>query len=342
MKNSYVRNILLVLFSLTIMRNPAFAELKPDWVDGVSPRYPASSYMTGVGFGDDRQASENSAYGALSRIFRSEIVSVIEEKEVFLQKERSQKDTEVDRSIDIQSQTAVSSQMVLEQVQIVDHWVDSKTKVHYALAVINRGKVGSSLRQKMLEANLDAKTWEGRSKTAKNKLMEVRALRKAVLASKRADEYEGNLRVIDSGKIGLSDRMGTTTQLQDQLDTLLSEYFQVSVEVSGPHQQVIQSVLLEGLSQKGLISGPDAKLLVRANVQFREAGPKTPPWFYVRWMTQVTLINKEVGQVIGSFNRSGKEGQLSEEDAEEKALTALTQELNRTVGDHVSRFIFGE
>ncbi|MDX2440535.1 MAG: hypothetical protein QNK40_08280, partial [Desulfobacterales bacterium] len=34
---------------------------RPDWVDGESSEYPASFYMTGVGYAPDRQTAENKA-----------------------------------------------------------------------------------------------------------------------------------------------------------------------------------------------------------------------------------------------------------------------------------------
>ena len=39
---------------------------RPDWIDGQSRHYPANMYLTGVGYGKDRQTSEDSALGAAS------------------------------------------------------------------------------------------------------------------------------------------------------------------------------------------------------------------------------------------------------------------------------------
>lgn len=339
-----IRPLVLLQFWVILSFGAAavFAEQKPDWVDGASLRYPEQSHLSAVGFGDDRQAAESNAYGAIARIFRSDIQSVTHEAERFRQREGSGQNAMTDRTVDIQSQTAVRSKIALEQVQIVAHWVDPKSKVHYALAALNRSQAAQSLRQKLLEAESEAKTWEARSREAKRPLLSVKALHKAVLASSRGDEYRMHLRVIDLSGGGFSKNAGVTADLQNQLSALLNEHFQVAVELKGPHAEDVKTTLLEGLNQKGLTSGPNAKLIIRGVIRFEKTGPKSPVWHFVRWSTRMTLTEKESGQVFGTIRRTGREGQLSPETANEKALAALQTELREGIEKSVFQFIFGE
>ncbi len=320
----------------------AFSDTKPAWVDGASLQYPQNTHLTAVGFGDDRQSAESSAYGAIARIFRSEIHSVTQEAERFSQTEGSREETRVDRSVDIQSQTAVRSKIALEQVQIVEHWVDPLSKVHYALAAMNRSQAAMSLRQKMLEAASEAKTWEVRAKEASEPLVSAKALQKALKASKRVDEYQSHLRVIDSGKTNLDGGLSLTPDLKGQLNTLLNEHFQVELVLSGPHAKDVEAAILEGLNQQGFTLGPNSSLLVTGVIRFEKTGPKSPVWHFVRWSTRITLTEKASGQVFGTIRRTGREGQLSPDAADEKALIALQDELSETVGHSVYQFIFGE
>jgi len=48
---------------------------KPDWTDKESELYPASMYLTGVGYGPDRQSAEDNARSEIAKIFYSDIHS---------------------------------------------------------------------------------------------------------------------------------------------------------------------------------------------------------------------------------------------------------------------------
>ena len=64
----------LFLLSMILSSPVACWALKmPSWVEDPGRDYADSRYLTGVGSGDSRQAAEDSAYAALSRIFRAEI-----------------------------------------------------------------------------------------------------------------------------------------------------------------------------------------------------------------------------------------------------------------------------
>jgi hypothetical protein len=324
-----------VLFWVTRL----FAAGKPDWVDGPSSQYPDTSYMVGVGFGDHRQAAENSAYAALARVFKTHVRSEIIEQEAFQQMEDGSKQ-EIDRRVDIQSQTGISTDKVLEQVRIVERWVDLVSQVHYALAVLDRAQAASSLRQRSLEAEREAEMWEGRAKRSSSKLEQARALRKAIQAARLNEAYRADLRIVQPTGEGISSVHSAA--LQDQLRSLLSRHFQIGVQITGPHADAVRDAILAGLHEKGFASGPQGDILIQGKVDFEVAGPQDPQWHYVRWQAHLTLIEEEMQKAFGSINRSGREGQLSPSEAERKALSALQREITDTVGESVLQWIYGE
>lgn len=330
-----------VLLSLFVTVEARSAEPKPDWVDGQSLHYPEMTYLTGVGFGDDRQSAESSAYAAMARIFKSEIRSVTKESESFRQTESSQKETKIDRKLDIQQRTAVQSKIVLEQVKIAEHWLDPVAKVHYALAVLNRDKAAAAFRRKLLEAELEAKTWLARAGQAERPLLTAKALNQALVASRQADAYQAKLRVLTPDQASPLEESAMSADVQHQLNVLLNTHFQVEIVLEGPHAAEVEASVLEGLNRIGLTGGPDAKLAVTGVIRFEVTGPKSPVWHFVRWSTRITLTEKESGQVFGSIRRTGREGQLSPEEAEQKSLIALQSEVNKSIGKIVFQFIFG-
>ena len=334
-----------VLLSFWIVLAPlsdgkALAENKPDWVDGNSAQYPEASYLSGVGFGDSRQGAENSAYGAIARIFKSDIRSVTSEEENFRQTEKGKK-IGVDRKVDIQNRTEVSSKKVLEQVRIAERWVDPVSQVQYALAVLDRSKAASSLRQKGDAAEMEAKEWEKRAEKSSNKIEKARALRKAIRAAAAAEEVEADLRVIQPSRAAMGG-LGGAGELQHRLSELLDQHFRVGVHLRGPHAAAVQDAILAGLHEKGFTSGSEEDIAINGQVDFQESGPQDPKWHYVRWTAHLTLEEKETGKTFGSVNRSGREGQLSPAEADRKALFSLQTEMDETVGEILLQFIYGE
>lgn len=335
-----VFGIVLIILSLFPAESLP-ADKKPDWVDGPGGRYPEELYLVGVGFGDSRQGAENSAYAALARIFRAEVRSTTEEVENFKQREKT-KGVEVDRRIDIQSRTEVSTDKKLEQVRIAERWVDPTSQVHYALAVLDRSEGAASLRQKAAAAEMEAKEWESRARQAAGKLEKVRSLRKAAAAAALGESYEADLRVIQPGSAAPGLGLVSSAALRHQLAELLSRHFQVAISISGPHAASVESAILAGLHEKGFTGGPDEEIVIDGRVDFEEAGPVDPKWHYVRWTARLTLKEKETEQVFGSINRSGREGQLSAREANQKALFALQTELNALVGEKLLEYLYGE
>jgi len=317
-----------------------FAGGKPDWVDGPSGEYPEASFMIGVGSGDTRQRAEESAYAALARIFRAEIRSATHEREDFRQVENGKK-IEVDRTVDLRNQTEVSTEKVLEQVRIAERWTDSVSKVHYALAVLDRAKSASALRQKSLDSELEAREWEERAKKSTDPLSQARALHKALLAARQTEIYESDLRVIQPTGRGDGLKVSAAV-LDDQLKNLLSRAFKVDVQIEGPQAAAVRDAILAGLHNEGFTSGGEGDLLIKGRVGLEETDLKDPKWHYVRWSADLTLSQKEGQKEFGRIQRSGKEGHLTPKEAERKALIALQKEISETVGQTVLKLVYGE
>ncbi len=330
-------SVALLLFDTT---GRLLAAEKPDWVDGPSAEYPEAAYLTGVGSGDTRQRAEDSAYAALARTFRAEIRTTTHEREDFRQTEKG-KTIEIDRTVDLKNQTEVSTQKVLEQVRIAERWADPASKVHYALAVLDRAKSASALRQKSLDAEMEAREWEARAKKSTDPLDQARALHKALLAARQTEVYDSDLRVIQPGGRGDGLKVSAAA-LEDQLKNLLGRSFRVDVQIDGPQATAVRDAILAGLHEKGFSSGGEGDLLIKGKVGLEEADLKDPQWHYLRWTADLTLIQMENQKEFGRIQRSGKEGHLTAKEAERKTLAALQKEISETVGETVLNFIYGE
>ncbi|MEK6586295.1 MAG: LPP20 family lipoprotein, partial [Nitrospirota bacterium] len=149
---------------------------KPGWVDGWSADYPSSQYLTGVGQADTRSNAEDQAYAAVARIFKAEVAAQAKDWESYWVVENHGV-SNAERRLTIDSVTKVSTDKVLENVRIADVWYDSKSRVYYALSVMNRPQAEASLMEKVaaLDRTIDTDVTESRQ--AIDKLAKVRALR---------------------------------------------------------------------------------------------------------------------------------------------------------------------
>ncbi len=283
-------------------------DLKPGWLDDSSPQYPEASYLRGLGFGDNRRSAESSATIALSRVFRS----------------------------------GIHSKQDLEQIEIAEHWFDPHSKVHYILVVLNRNKTERIFRENVLDLEREAQTWSKRARDAQDSLPVAKALYQGLRASRQADEYQDKLRVIAPNRASPLEESAMSADLQNQLHEVLQTHFQVEIDLEGPYAAEVEKTILEHLNEMGLRPGPRPKLSVAGAVRFEKTGPKSPTWHFIRWSTRITLTEKESGRVIGSVRSTGREAQLSLEEAEQKSLAALKSEVNKTIKKRVFQYIFGE
>jgi len=327
------------------------AAAPPDWVNGPSKKYPDAVYLTGVGYADTRQAAEDRAYAAISKIFAAEINSKTQEWEKYLQTDAKGR-TEDSRQINIEQATEVSTKKVLENVTIAETWLDESKAVYYVLAVMDRQHAASALRDRISSLDLKVEELLKQAKQGDRKLQTVRALHSAVANLLLREAYNTELRVVNPAGRGSESGVSLAAVNQD-LREFLSKNFKIMVEVTGANGELIRNAIVEGLTRQGLpvVSAgltpadfqPD--LLVKGSVtlepvQMAAGGP--PRTHFVRWAASFDLTDEASQQVIGSVARQGREGHLTQSEAEARALRTAEQEVSDDVGRQIAEFIYGK
>ncbi|MFO0702050.1 MAG: LPP20 family lipoprotein [Nitrospira sp.] len=321
---------------------------KPEWVDGRASQYPPSQYLIGVGQGENRGTAENQAYAAVARIFKAEVAAQAKDWEAYLVTERHEV-ASAERRLTIDHVTKVSTDKVLENVSIGDAWYDSRTGVHHALAVVNRSQAEASVMDKVvsLDREIDADVVEARQTT--DKLVKARAFRRAGRNLVLREAYNTDLRVIRASGQGIPSayRVG---QLSDELAQFLSSNLGVALQISGDHAEPIQRALAQGLVREGLHVTADSgrgdtdhsDLLVRAMIRLLPIEVQDPNFKYVRWCSDLEIVEAVTQRVVGAVARGGKEGHLTEREATAKVLRVIQQEFSSEVAQAIAAHIFGE
>lgn len=322
----------------------------PDWVNGASVKYPGEAYLVGVGSGDTRTAAEDRAYAAISRIFSAEIDSRTEEWEKYLQTDGpGVKDDR--RQIGIEQATRISSQRVLENVLIAERWMDEEKAIYYALAVMDRRHASASLRDRLTSIDLSVEERLKQARTSGDKLIKVRALHAALQNLILREVYNAQLRVVNPAGRGMDEGAGLA-RVNRELREFLAGHFKISVDVTGSHPERFRSAIQEGLNREGFsvadpASGggepaPDLTVKGRVTLEAVELRSGRPPkTYFVRWSAAFELNNPASGQSIGSVRRQGREGHLTPEEAESRALRSAEREVSEGVGSQLTEYIFG-
>jgi hypothetical protein len=318
----------------------------PDWVNGPQAAvYPDAQYMVGVGQGDSRAVAEQRAYAALSRIFKADITSQSRDWETYLNLERTGS-SHMERRLTVETMTKVSTDKLLENVRIADTWIDPKTNLYSALAVLDRASARAALLSRISELDQAIERNIQESREADDKLLALRQLHRAVRNLITRETLNSDLHIV-SGQV-ISSPFSVQGLTQD-LEKFLSVSLVVAVEVTGDQSDAVRQAIIESLLREGFpVTAGESRedavpdLLVRGETRLWPADLPDPKFRYVRWCGDFILVSPESQRIFGAIARSGREGHLNYREASNRALLALKQEVGTAVVKSLSEQFYGE
>lgn len=329
----------------------------PAWIEGISRDYPSDQYLTGVGQAESQPAAAERAYAAVAKIFKTEVSAQSRDWESFLLLEK-RGSTQTERRLTLDQVTKVSTDKVLENVRILDGWFDQKAGRHYALAGMNRGQAGTALQEKIAELDgmVDAEMNESRQ--AQDKLARLRNIRRAVKSLVLREAYNADLRVIRQSGRG-AEAAYRVADLTAELEQFVTTNVAISVEVTGEQAEPVKRAVMEGLIREGLpvtarragaVTGPDGaagenkplELLVKGTVRLWKANVPDPQFRYVRWCSDFVIVEAGTQRVVGAVSRAGKEGHLTEGEAQAKAIRVMQQEVTSELAKSLAGYVYGD
>ena len=348
----------MVLIGLAALSGCAWfgGHTKPDWVEGVSAVYPSGQYLVGVGQAESRVVAEDRAYAAVARIFKAEVSAHAKDWESYLViEQRGQSSAE--RRLTLDNLTRVSTDKVLENVRIVDRWVDVHRGLHYALAGMHRSQSETSFMERMTELDRSIGDDVEEAHRSSDKLAKVRALRRAARNLVLRETYNTDLRVIRPSGQGIAASY-RVSELTHELEQFLTTNLVLAVAMSGDQAEPMQRALTEGLLKEGLqitsrawrgdrsmdgdSSGSSPELLVRGVVRVWPIDVRDPQFKFVRWCSDLEVVDVTSQRVVGALATGGKEGHLSEREAIAKAVRVMQQAFSTDVAKAIAGHVYGE
>jgi len=354
----FVSRMWLILLALLAVSGCAWfgGQVKPDWIDGVSTAYPSGQYLVGVGQAESRATAEDRAYAAVARIFKAEVSAQAKDWESYLLIEQRGHSSE-ERRLTLDNLTRVSTDKVLENVRIVDRWVDVHRGLHYALAGMHRSQAETSFMERMTELDRSIRDDVEEAHRSPDKLAKVRALRRAARNLVLRETYNADLRVIRPSGQGTAAAY-RVSELTHELEQFLATNLVLAVAVTGDQVEPVQRALTEGLLKEGLqvtsrswggdrsiggdSSGPSPELLVRGVVRVWPIDVRDPQFKFVRWCSDFEVVDLTSQRVVGALSKGGKEGHLSEREATAKVVRVMQQEFSSDVAKAIAAHVYGE
>ena len=354
----FSRRIGVVLMALVALSGCARfgGQAKPDWIDGVSTAYPSGQYLVGVGQAESRSAAEDRAYAAVARIFKAEISAQAKDWESYLVIEQRGHSSE-ERRLTLDNLTRVSTDKVLENVQIVDRWVDGHNGLHYALAGMHRSQAETSFMERITELDRSISDDVEEAHRSSDKLAKVRALRRAARNLVLRETYNADLRVIRPSGQGTAAAY-RVSELTHELEQFLASNLVLAVTVTGDQAEPAQRALTEGLLKEGLqvtsrlwggdrsmggdSSSLSPELLVRGVVRVWPIDVRDPQFKFVRWCSDFEVVDLTSQRVVGALSKGGKEGHLSDREATAKVVRVMQREFSADVAKAIAAHVYGE
>lgn len=331
-------------------------QAKPDWIDGVSRAYPAEQYLVGVGQADNRAVAEDQAYAAVARIFKAEVNAQAKDWESYLVIEQRGQSSE-QRRVALDNLTRVSTDKVLENVRILDRWVDIRKGLHYALAGMQRAQAETAFLERIRDLDRTVQEDVDQAHQAADKLAKVRGLRRAAKNLVLRETYNADLRVIRPSGQGTAAAY-RVNELTSELEQFLATNLVLALSVGGDHIEPVQRALTEGLIREGLqvtsrpfgidgsmsanTSGPSAELLIRGIVRVWPIDVRDPQFKYVRWCSDFEVLDLTTQRVVGALSKGGKEGHLTDREATAKVIRVMQQDMSSDVAKAIAAHVYGE
>jgi LPP20 lipoprotein len=354
----FVPRIMAVLMGVVALSGCAWfgGQSKPDWIDGVSAAYPPGQYLVGVGQAGNGATAEDRAYGAVARIFKAEVSAQSKDWESYLVIEQRGHSRD-ERRLTLDNLTLVSTDKVLENVRIVDRWVDVHKGLHYALAGMHRPQAETSFMARISELDRSIRDDVEEAHRTTDKLARVRALRQATRNLVLRETYNADLRVIRPSGQGMAAGYHVS-ELTHELEEFLATNLVLVVVVSGDQAEPAQRALTEGLLKEGLqvtsrpwggdrsmggdSSGPYPELLVRGVVRVWPIDVRDPQFKFARWCSDFEVLDLSSQRVVGALSKGGKEGHLSDREATARVMRIMQQELSVDVAQAIAAHVYGE
>ena len=326
---------------------PVYAKA-PDWINGISKQYPQKDYLIGVGVGDTLDSARSSARAEIAKVFKARIVQVGQD----MKKERTTQEgssSQFSTSQDTSLTTAVSTDELLQGVEIAETWQNERNKTYYALAVLNKQKTRQALMSQITDQEEIVSGKLTQARNAVSIIEKLRALNSALEATNKKDELIVRKQVLDPVAIGDIAASSTRADIERQRAELIGKIrFVIQVDDT-PNLAARLAEKITGLGFTTVSSPADAKtsdavvLLVSAKTVLAPLERNNPQWKFYEWHGTLSITDAaDSTRVISTVVKEGQSSQLTNDAAKTRAAMDVVQAMASAVEQEIKKYIFAK
>jgi len=338
---------LFIFLCLLMIPSYSFAKKAPDWVEGTSSKYPEPRYFIGVGAVSMDKGGKNQQLNWAADRARAEVAKTIRSKiEATTVASRTVTSGKKPESVSTQTDIiTASTNEILEGVEIKAYYRDKKSRMLYALAVLDRPKAARKIQNDTIDLKnrLLSEMEQGKYFQEKDEvLLSIRHYNNALNLAHEAKSKNELIAVLDpSVLIQPNEYLNYETGI-NQLLFGLKKRIKFDLQVAGPAAGV-KTYMIRGLTRGGFKMGGEAGgqktylLEGTTDLTYRgdmEMDPKLTVQIYQADL-DLEIKDPQSKETVGALTWSVSANEKSSEMASKSAVRAL----GRTVENDIVKKI---
>jgi hypothetical protein len=310
--------------------------VEPSWVRSWDEYY-GSAYISAVGYGENRERAEKSALAALASRFELSIQTDTQIVEAYRE---AVKDGVISASSDTTVNNAINTSASIENLigaEIRDVWDDGK--LYYASALMDRQKT-IALYTGIIRVNLES--IEKLTTIKESDRYTMGSITRYNLASVIADANQVYLHLLSvaGAENSFPDlKNGLTYSLEAEN---IRKTITIVLGVSGDRENRITGAFQKIFNQQGFETAavaPNSRYALTVTALFSESPVDNPRYKYVDWAVNAQLTDTAASSVLLPFVISGREGHLTAEGAEQRAVQSAEKAIIESYGEQLTRWL---
>jgi hypothetical protein len=333
---------LIFVFALCMMAAAvAFAGSKaPEWKDNPNKKYPADSFIVGVGEGSDRKVAENDALSQISKQIEVKIKSVITDKQAEEITGKGGKSAMSNYSESFSKVSTSETQKVLEGVSFPEAWEDKDAGKTCVLAALDRTKASTLIKDKITALDSELAKIAAIVK-AENAVLDIKNLKKAQKLAVQREAINSDLRVISPEGAGIEPK-DSASSIGRKIDEAMQN-LKVGVKLTGNSAEIARNAIADSLTGAGFsifdLEAGKLDVLIKGVAEVEEVSGADPNYDWAVSKLSADLVDQKSGRVFGRVSERTREGAKGKDRARDTATRKLSKKVAEQVGAKFLEYI---
>lgn len=298
---------------------------RPVWVDKPEAVFSRASYIAAVGESSSRRQADANALGNLVSIFGQRVENKISAVET-LRQEMNENKADFSTGQELTQAVEISASMNgLVAVEIKERWEDTKAKIFYAVAVMEKLEA-IRIYNELIEANHKAIEKNMSAAAADKTSFEGVVRCRAAARIAEANELFATILTVLDGPDRRAE-FGTAASYRAEA-ARIAKQIPVRIVIENDVQSRVSTAFAEVFSEAGFassLSAGDARYELRASLEMNPAAPADNNLFFTRYNLDVKLIDTKSGVIIVTFAATGREAHLTQNEARQLAIRSAVR-----------------